>query len=227
MSFSKAFQLVALGLFLAVVVGHTIHLRVKEGINPITLRLKGKGLVGVLELSLFLCVNLWALAVLWYALPFNHCPVAWLCEVYWVDGPVARGIGLGMIGIGLIVFVVAQATLGDSWRLGIDERRPGALVTHGIYRLSRHPLYLFFELYFLGTFLVNGTAMFGIFAILVAANLHYQMVQEERFLLRVYGEAYRAYQQCTGRYLTLRLRRRDCLKALERLSEGEGRAERV
>ncbi|MBC7238877.1 MAG: isoprenylcysteine carboxylmethyltransferase family protein [Chloroflexi bacterium] len=225
MSFSNAFQLAALGLFLAVVVGHTIHLRIKEGINPITLRLKGKGVVGVLELCLFLCVNLWALAVLWYALPFNHCPVAWLCGVYWVDGPVARGIGLGMIAVGLVIFVVAQATLGDSWRLGIDERHPGALVTRGIYRFSRHPLYLFFDLYFLGTFLLNGTAMFGIFAILVAANLHHQAIQEERFLLRVHGEAYRAYQRCTGRYLTLRLTRRTFREVITGLPEGHTEGE--
>lgn len=225
MTFSQIFQLAALALFLGVVVGHTIHLRVKEGINPITLRLKGKGLVGILELSLFLCVNLWAFAVLWYTLPSNHCPVAWLCEVYWVHGPIARGIGLGMIALGLVIFVVAQATLGNSWRLGIDERRPGALVTHGIYRLSRHPLYLFFDLYFLGTFLVNGTAMFGIFTLLVAANLHYQMIQEERFLLRVYGEAYRVYQESTGRYLTFRLKRHAFRGEVAKMSEGG--AERV
>jgi len=109
-----------------------------------------------------------------------------------------------MIILGLGIFLVAQATLGDSWRLGIDERHPGALVTHGIYRLSRNPLYLFFNLYFWGTFLLNGTGMFAIFAVLVTANLHYQILQEERFLAQVHGEPYRAYRARVGRYLTLR-----------------------
>jgi len=203
-SWNDVFQIGALALFLGVVIGHSLHLQNKEGINPIALRLKGKGMQGIVEIVLFAAVNLWALAVLWYTLPFNDCPLLWLCKTRWMNAPWLRIIGLAMIAMGLIIFLVAQATLGDSWRLGIDERHPGMLVTRGIYRLSRNPLYLFFNLYFWGTFLLNGTGMFAIFAALVTANLHYQILQEEHFLTRVHGESYLAYRARVGRYLTWR-----------------------
>lgn len=103
--------------------------------------------------------------------------------------------------IGLAIFAQAMRDLGASWRLGIDEKRPGRLVTGGIYAFSRHPIYLFFNLYFLGTFLVNGTLIFLLFALLMAGTLHLQILNEEAFLLRTYGTAYRTYCLRTARYL--------------------------
>ena len=46
--------------------------------------------------------------------------------------------------------------------------------------------------------------VFLIFAVLVMANLHYQIVQEEEFLTEVHGPAYEAYRAKTARYFTLR-----------------------
>ena len=58
----------------------------------------------------------------------------------------------------------------------------------------------FVDLYFIGTFLVNGTVTFLLFAVVVV-GMHYQILQEEAFLRGVHGDAYEAYCRETRRYL--------------------------
>ncbi|MBN1873531.1 MAG: hypothetical protein JXA33_04815, partial [Anaerolineae bacterium] len=62
------------------------------------------------------------------------------------------------------------------------------------------PIFLFVDLYLIGTFFINGTASFLIFTVLILAGLHYQILQEEKFLAQTYGRAYQDYCARTGRY---------------------------
>jgi protein-S-isoprenylcysteine O-methyltransferase Ste14 len=44
-------------------------------------------------------------------------------------------------------------------------------------------IFVFLDLYFAGTFFINGTLIFLVFAVVVIAGVHYQIMQEESFLL--------------------------------------------
>lgn len=210
--FFDLFQLASLALFLLVLVSRTVHLRIHKHINAITLSLRNKGLQGVMELALFVEVNLWAMAVLLYALHLDAWPLS--LDVQLIDSLAARIVGVILIALATVIHLLALTALGDSWRLGIDERRPGALVTGGIYAISRNPIYLFFDLYFVGTFLINGTLLFLVLALFTIINLHYQTLQEETFLARIHGPAYEAYRAATTRYFTWRRPAHD-LQSLE------------
>lgn len=198
------FQVASLALFLGIFLGRTIHLQVRRHIQPITLSLGKRGLLGLAELALFAEVNIWAMVVLLYTLPLRAKAPHWLFKCQLLDSLSPKLMGAAAIVFGFVVAILALIALGDSWRLGLDERQPGQLVTHSIYAVSRNPIYLFFDLYFTGTFLINGTAIFLVFALLTIANLHYQILQEEAFLARVHGAAYDTYCTSTTRYLTLR-----------------------
>lgn len=200
-TFLGGFQLLALALFLILVVGRTMHLLIRRKVNPITLGLGTKGRTGLMEVLLFAGVNLWAVVVVLCALSVE-CPLCvWTCSARLVDAMPAKLLGVAMILCAFTIFVLALRALGNSWRLGIDEDHPGQLVTTGIYSHSRNPIYLFFDLYFLGTFLINGSLFFLLMTVLVALNLHYQILQEERFLARAHGAAYEAYRARTARYI--------------------------
>lgn len=171
-TFFDGFQLLALAVFLFLVVGRTVRLRFRRKVNPIALGLGSKGALGLMEILLFAGVNLWAVAVVLCALSVERPPFAWLCRGRLVDALPAKLLGVALILCAFVLFVLALSALGNSWRLGLDERHPGRLVTTGIYAYSRNPIYLFFDLYFLGTFLLNGSLFFLIMAVLVALNLH-------------------------------------------------------
>jgi protein-S-isoprenylcysteine O-methyltransferase Ste14 len=198
------FQITCLALFLTIVVGRTVSLRAYKRINPIALRLRDNGVLGVVQVALFVMVNLWASAVVLYVLSGKDRSLAWLYGPRVFGSFPVRTVGVVTIVVAFVVYILAMAALKSSWRLGIDRAHPGPLVTTGIYARSRNPIYLFFNLYLAGTFLINGAALFLVFAVLTALNLHYQIVHEERYLARVYGLAYQAYRVRTARYWTWR-----------------------
>ncbi|MBI5184202.1 MAG: hypothetical protein HZA01_00525 [Nitrospinae bacterium] len=84
---------------------------------------------------------------------------------------------------------MALVSFRDSWRAGIDEKTQGELITTGIFAVSRNPIFIFIDLYFIGTFLINGALIFLIFAAVVIIGLHCQIIQEEKFLAKAYGQA--------------------------------------
>lgn len=198
------FQVICLGFFLCVVVGKTIGLRVRRRTNAIALSLERKGLLGLMEIVLLAAVTAWIAVVLLYVLPLEPRPLPWLYGVALVGGAVAKVTGIAVVILAFAIQISALIALGDSWRLGIDLRSSGPLVTHGIYALSRNPIYIFFDLYFLGTFLINGALVFLGFAALIIAILHYQTLKEEEFLSVIHGLAYEQYRRRVGRYVRLR-----------------------
>jgi protein-S-isoprenylcysteine O-methyltransferase Ste14 len=203
MSVFDRIQLVSLAAFLVMFVGRSVFLRTRQGVKVFAVGARGKGVRGVVELVLVVPLALWVLEIAAYALHSNVNVVpAWMHPVL-VDALAAKVVGVVLETAGLALFASALAAFGASWRVGIDERTPGALVTSGVFAYSRNPIFFFFILYAAGTFLIYGTAFFLVSAILVAVGVHVQILQEERFLARTYGDAYRAYRAQTARYLSL------------------------
>ena len=202
MSFLSLFQFAGLFLFVSLFAGVTLHLRKNKKINALKLNIANKRIYGILELSLIAVVTVWALEVVMYAgdtgFRIFPSPFAWQL----IHSPTFEIAGVALVILGFTICILALRALGTSWRLGIDERTPGDLVTDGIYAISRNPIYLFFSLYFIGTFLINGTLIFLIFAAFVAANLQLQIFEEEKFLAKTYGLAYQRYCAATRQYFT-------------------------
>jgi protein-S-isoprenylcysteine O-methyltransferase Ste14 len=195
------FQLACLFLFLAINGGRTVSLLVRHKVNPIKLRVKKRGAHGLVELSLFVNVNLWAVAVVIGAVAPGVLSGSLLFSPLLSTLRVARYVGLLVVVLSFVILVLAQVALGKAWRLGIDEENPGELVTHGIYALCRNPIYLFFDLYFFGTFLLNGTLFFALATVFTVLNLHCQILSEEKHLADLFGAHYHAYCARTARYL--------------------------
>lgn len=110
-------------------------------------------------------------------------------------------VGLLVAAIGDMTFIVAMITMKDSWRAGISESEKTQLITDGIYRFSRNPAFLGFDLMYIGIMLAFLNIPLLCFTVLVVISLHLQILQEEKFLITVFGNSYKEYQKRTCRYL--------------------------
>ena len=201
MTFFDYFQIASVVIFLLVISSRAVYMIATRGINPIVIGGGKKGWVRVLELVSFGGLVLWIIELVLYAVHSDfHIFPGPLNQVL-IDSQVSRIIGAGLIVIGLLFFIGAFVSFGDSWRVGFDVKTPGELVTGGIFAVSRNPIYVFLDLWFIGIFLINGRLIFLIYAVLTLIAIHWQILQEEAFLSNLYGEPYHQYRSRTGRYL--------------------------
>ena len=109
------------------------------------------------------------------------------------------GFALGLLGDG--IFLAAVLCMKDSWRAGIPENDRTAMITTGIYAVSRNPAFVGFDLMYIGVLLMYCNPLTGVFTVFAIVMLHFQILQEERYLPTVFGESYRAYKATVRRYL--------------------------
>ncbi len=200
--FFDYFQFAALVLFLLLFSGKALYLHFSRGINTVTVVAGKRGIQRAMEFSFIIGLIVWINEILLYSLHIGFRIFPGLPDMQLVNSTPAKLIGVMSIAFGFVIYILALTALGDSWRMGIDNKVPGKLVTAGIFSVSRNPIYVFIDIYFTGTFLINGTLIFLIFAILTVAALHFQILQEEKFLAKTYGQAYMDYCTRTGRYIT-------------------------
>jgi len=97
--------------------------------------------------------------------------------------------------------VVAQLNLGASWRIGIDEdSRPG-LVTSGLYHFCRNPIFFAILIMLTGYTVLLPTRLSLVLLIGAFIGIRQQVLTEEAYLHRTYGDDYRAYARRVGRFV--------------------------
>lgn len=108
------------------------------------------------------------------------------------------GIIIGIIGV--IFFGSATITMKTSWRVGIPEEKT-ALITNGIYKWSRNPAFVGFDLLYLSICLMFFNIPLVCVSVWAAVMLHLQILQEEAHMYNMFGNEYEAYTKHTLRYL--------------------------
>ena len=113
-----------------------------------------------------------------------------------------RPFGATLLFAGLVLLVAAQLNLGASWRIGIDQSATPGLVTGGLYRFCRNPIYLALLMFIAGYALLLPTRL-SVFSLVGACiGICLQTRAEETHLEQAYGAAYRDYARRVGRFVT-------------------------
>lgn len=150
--------------------------------------------------------SLVSLGVVVCILLFSLAPAAWyeyLAPITWLEGDVLTAVGVTLLILALIWVLIAQAHMGASWRIGIDTENETSLVTHGVFRLSRNPIFLGMRLNLLGLFLVLPNALTLLLWLLGDVAIQIQVFLEEEHLRLQHSAAYDRYSAATPRYLGL------------------------
>ncbi|MGY6268693.1 methyltransferase family protein [Achromobacter denitrificans] len=117
-------------------------------------------------------------------------------------GRLAGAVALGLLGLsisltGVIAFRRANTT--------VDPKHPGKaarLVSSGIYRYSRNPMYLGLLIALGGWAVYLGNLLSALCVVVFAAYItRYQIIPEERLLERKFGAAFLAYRNTVRRWL--------------------------
>ncbi len=143
--------------------------------------------------------------------------LAWLgsmiLPLLWVFSPLFAGAeyplnpavfaaGVLLAALGLWLLRRSHVALGKNWSISLALRQEHELVTSGIYRYVRHPMYTAIFLYALGQALVVPNGIAGpanLVAFLVLFAMRVKV--EERMMVDKFGDQYRAYRAKTKRLI--------------------------
>ena len=175
--------------------------------DRLAIALRGFGPLGILAMLVILLVGnatvvpLGALLVLAWVGFF--VPLIWVASPAFSFAEYALGTGPLVAGvmclvIGLWLFYRSHADLGTNWSITLEVREQHRLITQGVYRRIRHPMYLALTLYSIGQALVipnwvAGPSNLIAFVILLALRLP----AEEKMMVEEFGGEYAAYSART------------------------------
>ncbi len=115
--------------------------------------------------------------------------------------PAENIVGLGLFVGGLTTALVAVGTLRRFYHSTLMTRKDHQLITHGIYRFMRHPIYLGVIVMVMGV-PVYASSWFGLATMSVLIPILLNRIRlEERMLTEEFGNAYRTYQDTTSKLI--------------------------
>ena len=118
--------------------------------------------------------------------------------------PWRYGLAVTISGVG-ILFIFAGVYAFQKAKTTVNPTKPSAassVVTSGVYRLSRNPMYVGFLLGLIGwAIFLSHTLPFLLLPIYVAYMNRFQISPEERALSAKFGDEYETYKQAVRRWL--------------------------
>jgi protein-S-isoprenylcysteine O-methyltransferase Ste14 len=113
-----------------------------------------------------------------------------------------RWSGAVLGGLALLLLLWTHHTLRENFSLILHVRKRRTLVVRGPYRWVRHPRYAAIYMLLVAFFLLSANWLIGL-SFLVAFTLFMlsRVPREEKMMIELLGEHYRAYMSWTGRFV--------------------------
>lgn len=116
--------------------------------------------------------------------------------------PFGRALGGGLIGAAVVLMGLAAAQMAVHRTTVIPRRRPAALVTGGVFALSRNPIYLADAILLAGLDLWWGASLALVLVPVFMAFITRRYIRaEEAWIGAAFGADYAAYRARTRRWL--------------------------
>ena len=116
--------------------------------------------------------------------------------------PAQAWLGVAMVVAALVMFYLTHRDLGRNWSVTLEVRERHKLVTGGVYRRVRHPMYTAFWLWAVAQALLLPNWVAGLSGLVGFGTLYFCRVkQEEQLMQHAFGDEYRAYMARTARLI--------------------------
>lgn len=115
--------------------------------------------------------------------------------------PLQRAIGLSLFVVGLTIMIVGQITLWKNYSGFVVIKKGHKLITHGVYRFTRNPMYLGAIMVFAGL-PVYAASVYGFLTMFLMLPIFlFRIRMEEKMLAEYFGDEYEAYRDATKRLI--------------------------
>lgn len=166
-----------------------------SGLREKSFYTKREGIVSALLFRIFLTLSL--ICIFLYLFYPSVFPWFYIKIPSWIR---LSGFVLGIFALILIVW--ALKTLGNSFFASLNLREDHQLIIKGLYRWSRHPLYLLFNLIWICFFLISANVFIGISGIAAYLVIYFGRVpREEKMMEEYFGMDYLDYKKKTKKFL--------------------------
>lgn len=116
--------------------------------------------------------------------------------------PLPAWLGAAMFLAALWLFYRVHRELGRNWSDSLEVREQHALVTDGLYRYVRHPMYTAFFMWAVAQALLLPNWIAGPAGLVGFGTLFlFRVGREEQMMLDSFGDEYRAYMKRTARLI--------------------------
>lgn len=162
-------------------------------------RQERKAIIRTEGLVVGLLASLWGVSIL---LPFVFIFTHWLGFADYHLPTWAGWAGVVLFALAVCLLWRSHADLGRGWSITTEVRERQALVTDGVFRHVRHPMYAAHLLWGIAQALLIQNWIAGLASLVVMLPLYALRVpREERMMLEEFGEEYRLYMRRTGRVI--------------------------
>ena len=141
-----------------------------------------------------------------FCIPVVYAFTPWLNRANYRLSPRATsdagGVGAAFLGIAVWLFWRSHTDLGREWSPSLQIREGHTLITSGVYKSIRHPMYASIWLWGIAQALLLQNWVAGWAGLVLFLPMYVLRVpREEQMMLEQFGEAYRAYINRTGRVI--------------------------
>jgi len=114
------------------------------------------------------------------------------------------GVAITFLALVLGEWAILSLILKDAYSGTVVIKDSQMLVTSGLYRWVRHPIYTTYFAWTLSFFLLTANWFIGLALLAFSILLASRVEGEEAMLLERFGDEYRAYMRRTGRFLPIK-----------------------
>lgn len=134
--------------------------------------------------------------------PFVYVAIGFPAFADYAFRPTLAWLGLVFAIASLVMFRLTHRALGRNWSISLELRQNHRLITEGVYRHMRHPMYTAFWLWAVAQALLLPNWFAGLAGIVGFGALFFgRIAREERMMMESFGDEYRAYMQRTYRII--------------------------
>lgn len=170
----------------------------RTGINPFVFGGSDSALDYVGFVYKMMIVVTWG-AIIVFSFFSDH--YQYLLPFWYLEYDTLKITGTILAIVSFLWIIISQYHMSNSWRIGINYKEETNLITSGVFRYSRNPMFLGVLICYLGNFFIAPNALTLLVLSITYVVLQIQVRLEENYLSETHKDEYLKYKTKVRRWI--------------------------